>query len=34
MTLAEIKAAINAISPNKKGQLASSIDTREDFPTA
>jgi hypothetical protein len=32
MTPAEIKAAINAMSPDEKGELANSMDTREDFP--
>jgi hypothetical protein len=34
MTLADIKAAINSMSPDEKGELASSMDTREDFPNA
>jgi Zinc knuckle len=34
MTPVEIKAAIEAMSSNEKGELAHSMDTREDFPTA
>jgi hypothetical protein len=34
MTPAEIKAAINAMAPKEKGELANSMDTREDFPNA
>jgi hypothetical protein len=30
----EIKAIINAMSPDEKGELANSMDTREDFPNA
>jgi len=34
ITPAKIKAAIKAMSSNEKGELASFMDTREDFPTA
>jgi Zinc knuckle len=34
MSPAEIKAAIDAMSPEEKGELANSMDTREDFPNA
>ena len=34
MTPAEVKAAIEALTPKQKGELANSMDTMEDFQTA